>query len=147
MAECVCPSGIAVETSPAKPELVARVTQYFESRDHVRRGICLLNAGCYVEAETEFTAALKLTPNTPSLPRYLAECYIGGGHYRQAAERTAELVKGDPDDLTARIRHALMLWRGGDVRSGGRCSGSLATSDQTRRVRPADQECGKFPDL
>ncbi|MEE9297025.1 MAG: tetratricopeptide repeat protein [Phycisphaerae bacterium] len=96
-------------------ELVESVREFFEARDSVRRGICLLNAGQYDRAAESFSAAIRLNPASSNLRQYLAQCHVGCRNYGAAAGEMAELVAQDPEDITARIRHAMFLWKGGDL--------------------------------
>lgn len=97
------------------PTVVEQVKRYFESRDLLRRGLCLMNAGCYQDAVTTFSAALRLNPDSASLPECLARAYIGCADYQSAAQQVAKLLQRDPDDITSRVRHAMLLWRSGDT--------------------------------
>lgn len=97
--------------------LAERVRCYFEARDHIRRGICLLNAGAYDRAAESFTAAMRLNPESESLGAFLARCHVGRRDYGAAAEEMARLVERDPEDITSRIRHAMLLWKRGDMRA------------------------------
>ncbi len=102
----------------SKPELEAtarRVRDYFMSEDCVRRGICLLNASRYDEAVGQFSEAQRLNPNSSKLRDYLARCFVGQKDYSSAAVEMRKAVERDPDDITARIRHALLIWKSGDA--------------------------------
>ncbi len=96
------------------PATLDYVRRFFEARDCVRRGICLLNAGQYDSAAATFSMALSLNPGSEGLRPYLARCHVGNQDYMAAAEEMTKLIDEDPDDITARIRHALMLWKHGD---------------------------------
>ncbi len=97
-----------------RPDVVECVKRYFESRDFLRRGICLLNAGCHAEAVTAFRAAMRGNPDSSSLPELLARAYMGCGQYAAAVNQLADLVERDSDDIASRVRHGLLLWKGGD---------------------------------
>jgi tetratricopeptide (TPR) repeat protein len=92
-----------------------QVRRFFEARDHLRRGICLLNAGQYDRAAGEFTASLHINPNSDNVREYLAKAQIGRRDDRAAADAVAETIKIDPENVTARVRHALLLYRDGDT--------------------------------
>ncbi len=98
--------------SVATDELMARIKNYYEASAHLRRGVCLLNAGGIDEAEASFAEAGRLIPGMPSLPAYLAACLVRRGKMAQVSERLqADTVTG----VTGDIRHALALWEGGSV--------------------------------
>ncbi|NOX57282.1 MAG: hypothetical protein GXP29_00290 [Planctomycetes bacterium] len=46
------------------PDLLKR---YFEGQNHLRKGICLLNAGAHKEAVRELSKASRLNPESKSL--------------------------------------------------------------------------------
>lgn len=94
-------------------EMVQALERYFRSRDFMRRGICLLNAGCYDDALLAFAEAQEVNPKAESLPEYLTQCYIGKGDNERAAEQIARTIEQNNDDITAHIRHALLLMRSG----------------------------------
>ena len=102
-------------TGTTRPTVVEQVKRYFESRDLLRRGLCLMNAGCYQEAVTTLSAAMRLNPDSASLPECLARAYIGCADYQAAAQQVAKLLQRDPDDITSRVRHATLLWKSGDT--------------------------------
>lgn len=109
-------SGAAVATAEDRVQIVDQVRQYYQARDQLRRGICLLNAGCYDRAIEAFSAAQCLNPESDGLADYLTRCYIGQGDLAAAAEQMAVQVERDSDDITARIRHAMLLWKNQDRR-------------------------------
>jgi tetratricopeptide (TPR) repeat protein len=76
----------------------------------VRRGICLLNAGRYAEAQTEFEKALDLGNGEQSLPAYLASTLAAQG---RSAEAAAHCSPNDPvpSEPVVAIRRALALWK------------------------------------
>ncbi len=98
-------------------DMVDRLRRFFEARDHVRRGICLLNARSYDRAADEFSVAMRLNPESEHLGSYLTRCHVGRGDYGAAADEMARLIDDDPDDITSRVRHAMLLWKRGDSRA------------------------------
>jgi Flp pilus assembly protein TadD len=130
MAKEMLHAGCGGSTSTMRPTVVEQVKRYFESRDLLRRGLCLLNAGCHKEAVTTFSAALKLNPDSASLPECLARAYIGCSDYGAAAEQIAKVLERDPDDITSRVRHAMLLWKGGDR------AGAIASLRKSTRSVP-----------
>ena len=123
------------DTNARGPGALEKVRRYYESRDYVRRGICLLNARCYEEAVEAFSAGLKLHPGSANLSEYLARSYIGCGDYRAAAEQMSELADHDPQDATSRIRQAMLLWKNGEPK------GAIAS---LRSAIGADPECAEL---
>lgn len=105
------------DTVSAGRTLQDGVARYFEARDHLRRGICLLNAGCYEQAADLFTRAGRLNPDSLSLPHYVVRCLAAQGQYRAAADYLDQVLPREPDDLTAHIRHALLNWKAGNARA------------------------------
>ncbi len=99
--------------APPEPRLEVQglLKRYYDGQQHLRRGICLLNAGEYAQAAEEFTAASRANPHSRSLPRLLAACHIGGGRFDLAAANMQEAISVEPKDVTARVRHALTLWK------------------------------------
>ena len=60
--------------------------RYYEGRNGLRRGLCLLAAGRHDEAIRDLTAAAQANPNSLSLPTYLAAAYVGKGRFNAAAD-------------------------------------------------------------
>jgi tetratricopeptide (TPR) repeat protein len=94
-------------------ELVGAVRQYFEARQHVRRGICHLNAGTFSEAAREFTEASRANPGSRSLAGYVADATRGVGRALGAKDSSATRAGRRDAAVDARIRHALSLWTSG----------------------------------
>lgn len=98
----------------ADGELIRLVKNRFVATDAIRRGICLLNACRYDEAETAFQRAIEAGSCDRSLPAYLAAALIGRKQAGAVAEQFAKAVaEGSPDEVT-RIRHALALAAAGE---------------------------------
>ncbi len=95
-------------------QVVESVRCYFMARDHLRRGICLLNAGRFDSAAARFSSAMRLNAHVGGLRQYLAQCHIARNDLAAAADEMAGIIEQDPDDVTARIRHAMLLWKRGD---------------------------------
>ncbi len=110
-AESQCPP-----RRPVSPETLAdQIRVRFEAADRVRRGICLLNAGRYDEATTEFTAASAGGSTDRSLPSYLAACLLGMDNPLAAAECFAEMEDSPENGSINTIRSALALSAAGQV--------------------------------
>ncbi len=103
------------ETAAAHGGVAAALQRYYEAQDHLRRGVCLLNAGAYDAAAAQFSAALLLNPDHAGLPRYLAACCLPERRYSAAAAhlRRGQNIHGD--DEAIRISHALALWKAGQT--------------------------------
>lgn len=86
---------------------------YFASRNHLRKGICLLNAAAYEQAVTELAAATKLNPDNKNLPAYLVAALVGTSDLTQAAAITAQYLDQNPNDVDAIIRLALVRFKSG----------------------------------
>ncbi len=108
--------GVGVAEVRPTPELTQALEHYFRSRDLMRRGICLLNAGCYDDALLVFAEAQRVQPDAINLPEYIAQCYMGKGATDKAAEQMAAAVERDGADVTARIRQAMLMMRDGKTR-------------------------------
>lgn len=110
-----------VDVTPSRSQasssgkLVDSVRRYFKARDHQRRGICLLNAGVFNQAALEFSAAMNENPDSASLADYLVRAYAAQGKWKEAADVQCDSSTRDENDLAARIRHALLLWKSGDT--------------------------------
>lgn len=114
-------------------ELLDTLRRRYEARDHVRRGVCLLNAGQFVEAEACFNQALSLGYKGESLPTLLAACLMGRNKPQEAAAKLGESVEHDATPR-ARIRHALALW------SSGRQDDAIASLREGLRQDPENPE-------
>ncbi len=101
----------------APPSSVDRVRRFFEARDLVRRGICLLNAGQYDLAAGVFSSASRLNPESSEFRPYLARCHAANQDYAAAANEMSRLAEEDAEDITSRVRHALYLWKHGDCKA------------------------------
>ncbi len=86
---------------------------YFASKNHLRKGICLLNAGAYEQAVTELSAATKLNPDNKTLPGYLVGSLVKCSNLTQAAAITAQYLDQNPNDVDAIIRLALVRFKAG----------------------------------
>jgi len=113
-----------------KSALVEQVKRYFDSRDKLRRGLCLLNAGCHQEAVKTITEATRLNPDSLTLTEQLVRAYVGCEDYQAAADQVSKIIAKDPDDITPRIRHAMLLFKSGDKKGA---IGSLRESIATHR--------------
>ncbi len=112
------------QTKVNNEELLRLLKGRFEAENRVRRGVCLLNAGQYAEAEAEFKRAADSGLVDQSLPGYLAASLLGQGKHGGAVEQFAHLVDqaagarfppaADRTSVATRIRHALALAAGGD---------------------------------
>jgi tetratricopeptide (TPR) repeat protein len=94
-------------------ELLRLLRTRFEAADQVRRGVCLLNAGRYDEAEAAFARAAEVGSTDQSLPSYMAACLLGQGRADAAVDTFARLATNDDSQPAARVRHALTLWAAG----------------------------------
>lgn len=90
-------------------ELLRVLKRRFLASNNIRRGICLLNAGQFTEAENAFRAAMDLGAGDESLPSYLAASLLGQGKQEAAIDTFARSVEQDPSNAVRRIRHALAL--------------------------------------
>ena len=86
---------------------------YYEGQSHLRRGLCMLSAGRYDDALTEFTAAERVNPDSLPLPGYLAAAHLGHGRYDQAAEALDRAAAHEPKNVVAQVRYALAVWKTG----------------------------------
>jgi tetratricopeptide (TPR) repeat protein len=116
-------------------QLATRIRSRFEAADHVRRGVCLLNAGRYDEAAAEFAVASELGSADQSLPAYLAACLIGKGDPSAAADRFADADAQRGGGTVHAIREALAL------REAGR------KADATNVLRSAIRDNAENPEL
>ena len=114
-------------------ELLGTLKRQYEVADHVRRGVCLLNAGQFVEAEACFNQALSLGYKGESLPTLIAACLMGRNKPKEAAVKLGESVEHDATPQ-ARIRHALALW------ASGRQDDAFASLREGLRQDPENSE-------
>jgi superkiller protein 3 len=110
--ESACAGAVA---TPDKPhdQALELLKRHYQGQQHLRRGVCLLNAGQYDHAAREFSAADRANPNGRSLPRLLAACYVGTGQFDLAGETMEKLAQDEPTDVTPRVRRALLFWQEG----------------------------------
>ncbi len=87
------------------------VSRYFQSSDHLRRGVCLLNAGQFSLASRAFAEASEINPDSRSLAAMMAACHVGHARYAAAAEDFADAAEAGANDVTNRVRQALALWK------------------------------------
>lgn len=100
-------------------DLVDALRRRYESEALTRRGICLLNAGQWPEAEASFRKAQALGGSEGSLPSYIAACLRARG--QDADSSFADRIRSHPEDAGSRVRYALALW------SAGRSEAAVAT--------------------
>lgn len=113
MAQSTKQTGRAKRVRMSSEQLATRIRSRFEAADHVRRGVCLLNAGRYDEAAAEFAVASEIGSADRSLPAYLAACLIGKGDPAAAAERFADADERRGGGSVNAIREALALREAG----------------------------------
>jgi tetratricopeptide (TPR) repeat protein len=130
----------AFESPPVEarisPEAIAQLLRKrYEAAGCVRRGICLLNAGKFVDAAEAFDRARQLGSTDRSLPAYIAGGLLGQGDSDAAADQFAQIGRHFPADITNQIRHALCL------RSAGRTEEAIEVLRCAVRERP---ECAEL---
>ncbi|MCP4249634.1 MAG: tetratricopeptide repeat protein [bacterium] len=113
-------SNVGTETvdgpNPASHRALQLLQRYHQGQQHLRRGICLLNAGRFDRAAHEFTSADRANPDSQSLPQLLAACHLGAGRSAQAGEHLAAEVGDGSSDIPALVRLALLSWKHGRPR-------------------------------
>lgn len=102
---------VAVAEPQGRLELLDSLKRCYQGQQHLRRGVCLLNAGQYDQAASAFAAAEVANPGGRSLPSLMAACHVGKGDFARAAGALAGTVASAPDEVTARVRQALLFWR------------------------------------
>ncbi len=107
------PEVAVVGCGVSHPELLEILKKRFQASAEVRRGVCLLNAGQYREAESAFQGALDFGCVDASLPSYLAAALWGQGHREAATDKLSGVLTENPDHVVTRTRHALALWSDG----------------------------------
>ncbi len=96
-------------TGPESEELLQSIKSRFQAANHVRRGVCLLNAGQFDAAAAAFARAAQHGSTDGSLPSYLAACLVGQGKPAEAAEQLARVAYKNEADTAAVVRCALAL--------------------------------------
>lgn len=131
------PAGGAEQSRPVQhdPQLEGRLKRHFLALNAVRRGVCLLNAGRYKEAEVAFSEASVHGHDPVPLATFLAACHTGRGHHTHAAQQYARAAKREPDNPAHHIRRALALW------TAGQHEPALAT---LRAAVAQDPECAEL---
>ncbi len=122
---------------PARPceELARLLKEYFSAEREIRKGVCLLNAGRFDDAEKIFLAVQRLGNFHHSLPAFLAACLVGRKEFDQAASAFARQAEADKYNPTPMIRQALSLW------SDGRRSNAVQRLRDAIRTQP---ECAEL---
>ena len=95
------------------PQLEAHLKHHFLALNAVRRGVCLLNAGRYHEAEVAFSEASVHGHDPVPLATFLAACHTGLEHHGHAAQQYARAARHEPSNPAHHIRQALAQWTAG----------------------------------
>jgi len=90
-------------------ELLQGLKRRFLASGHIRRGICLLNAGQFDQAEIAFREAIGLGGRGETLASYLAASLVGQGKAEAAIDTLGHCAEHNPSSIVTRIRHALAL--------------------------------------
>ena len=150
MSETITGHDETKESPQAKVEdILYRIKTDTERLQRVRKGVCLINAGKYEEAEAAYGRLLddaRPNPSTyqPALPNQkstvavssgMAASLIGRGDPAAAVDQFDDIVTDDPGQITARIRHALTLW------SSKKCDEAVASLREGIRENP---ECAEL---
>ena len=101
------------ESAPSPKELGRLLQAHFHAAQLVRRGVCLLNAGQYDDAESFFHQAGDLGSHCRPLPTYLAACFVGKTTPSKAVAALETVTREEPHQTAARIRYAYALWQAG----------------------------------
>jgi tetratricopeptide (TPR) repeat protein len=110
--------------------------RYHQAQDHLRHGLCLLNAGAHDAAAREFGAAAEVNPTHAALPRFLAACWRGPTAADPATAESEKSPAAAADvDTASRIRQALALWKSGQT------SAAIAA---LRAALRTDPECAEL---
>ncbi|HEY3242224.1 MAG TPA: tetratricopeptide repeat protein [Phycisphaerae bacterium] len=96
--------------------LAESLRTYYEAQNHLRRGICLLNAGAFEQAAREFGAAYEINPQHMPLPRFLAASWAGARRDHDPTTSIGPNTLSDGRDASA-IRDALLLWKSGQTQA------------------------------
>lgn len=98
----------------AQRENIRRVlSRHYAAQREMRRGLCLLSAGQFAEAEACFRGAAQLGETADRLPRLLAACALGRGEVGGAIAPLAEPGEGGRASSRDTIRLAYALWSAG----------------------------------
>ncbi len=119
----------------AAENLLHRLKNRSERIDRVRRGVCLVNAGKYEQAEATFRDVMADGEEDHSVSSYLAASLLGKGAPEAAADQFDRIVAEDSAQTTARIRHALALW------SAQKCNEAIESLRSGIRENP---ECAEL---
>ncbi len=94
---------------------------YFLAQRHLRKGICLLNAGQFDLATDEFMKSSTMNSNTESLTEYLTTAMTKSQRYSEAQSEIEKHLDENPDDIDDIVRLSLIQWKRGD------CDNAVAT--------------------
>lgn len=143
MSESVTQLDSTEASTPDKAkDLLYRIQADAERLQQIRRGVCLINAGKYEEAETAYQHMLtegngheSVTKPTVPVNSGVAASLIGRGDAAAAAGQFDRIVADNPEQVTARIRHALTLW------TAKKCDEAIASLRDGIRENP---ECAEL---
>jgi tetratricopeptide (TPR) repeat protein len=125
----------AVPTLSTQPtQLLENIRKHFEGLDHVRRGVCMLNAGRNAAAAEAFRQAQRLGLADRGLPALLASSILQSDP-QSATDELAGHLENDARNILGRIRYALAAW------TAGRSEEAIAALREALRRNP---ECAEL---
>ncbi len=93
-------------------------------------GAFLRSVGLYRQAIPHLAHAARLAPADPEPVAQISNCLAAVGRFGEAAARSVQAVALDPNDLRARLAHAIHLVLAGRLEDGG------TEIEAMRRIRP-----------
>ena len=88
--------------------LPGTLARFYLGQAHLKQGIAELRAARFKEAAEHLSTARRINPDSGSLPRYLADCYIGLNRFDMAVREIESEQTTNDASLSIRLAHALL---------------------------------------
>lgn len=110
--------------------LPATLARFYLGQAHLKQGIAELRAGRFAQAAEHLSIARRINPDSGSLPRYLADCYVGLSRFDMAAREIEQDRSNSDAGQPIRLAHAFL--RDGDLHRAVESLHAAIESDSTR---------------
>ncbi len=105
------------------------------------KGVALMFARCYSEAETQFSTLLDEFPQRSNTRNSLGTVLLMADRHDEAFELYSSMLAHDPDDTDARIGLAIAIARRGDRSHAARIVRDVATHSDVESTNPSSLAC------
>ena len=119
---------------PAKPMKEIKSTEAPADKNYITltaSGNAKLKQGNIREAISDFEAAIRIEPNSPSAPLGLAGCYYTLGKNAKAKETAQQVLKVEPNNPQALGLLSIISWAEGDLKRAAKLIKQALASTQT----------------